>query len=87
MRPQEEVPVSALRWDTAPFRWHPVAILRALFRIKPCSEVGGGHLGEPDSGSIFQDRAHDGLVRGREAPAQPNEGFHDVRALEARSTQ
>ena len=40
-------------------------------------QMGGGHLGEPDGGSIIKDGAHDGLILGhqvfgREAPARPS---------------
>ena len=45
--------------------------------------MAGGYLCEPDGGSIVQDGAHNGLIHdnqgfGREAPARPSEGFHDI---------
>ena len=40
-------------------------------------QMGGGHLGDPDGGSIVKDVAHDGLICGhqgfgRKAPARPS---------------
>ena len=55
-------------------------------------QMGGGHLGEPDGGSIVKDGAHNGAIRGhqgfgREAQLDPARAFMTMRTLEARSTQ